>query len=82
MAKTQLGARVDSEVKELAAARAKERGMAVGDYISQLVLEDASGLRARGLEAAGRFLADHQHVFDEAEAPRDAQTAAPGAHAA
>ncbi|MFD4475848.1 hypothetical protein ACFWPU_07000 [Streptomyces sp. NPDC058471] len=82
MAKTQLGARVDTEVKELAAVRAKERGMAVGDYISQLVLEDASGLRARSLEAAGRFLADHQHVFDEAEAPRDAQSDAPGANAA
>ncbi|MGW0909460.1 hypothetical protein [Streptomyces sp. NPDC002853] len=57
--------------------------MAVGDYIAALVLEDASGLRARAVAAAGRFLTDHQHVFDEAEAPRDAQApATPGAHAA
>ncbi|MEV8318408.1 hypothetical protein AB0Q95_30035 [Streptomyces sp. NPDC059900] len=83
MAKTQLGVRVDAEVKQIAAARAGERGMALGDYIAQLVLEDASGLRARGLDAAGRFLAEHQHVFDAAEEPGGEQDpAGPGAHAA
>ncbi len=28
---------------------------------------DASGLRARAVDAAARFLAEHQTVFDEAE---------------
>ncbi|MGY0065079.1 hypothetical protein ACWY4P_53140 [Streptomyces sp. LZ34] len=79
MAKTQLGARVDQEIAELAKARAKERGMPLGDYLAQLVLDDASGLRARGLEAARRFLDEHQHVFDEAE---DTHKPAPGVHAA
>ncbi|WP_210594160.1 hypothetical protein [Streptomyces sp. GESEQ-35] len=68
MAKTQLGARVDDEVAELARARAKDRGLSVGDYIAQLVREDADGLRARALDAARRFLDEHQSVFDDAEA--------------
>ncbi|MCC3655792.1 MULTISPECIES: hypothetical protein [Streptomyces] len=80
MAKTQLGARVDSEIAELARKRAADRGLPVGDYLAQLVLEDASGLRQRALDAAGRFLAEHQHVFDDAEAEGAQQ--APGAHAA
>jgi len=79
MAKTQLGARVDDEVAELARARAADRGLSIGDYIAQLVREDADGLRARGLEAARRFLDEHQAVFDEAE---DAEQPAPGVRAA
>ncbi len=67
MAKTQLGARVDEDVAELARKRAADLGMSVGDYLARLVQDDASGLRARGVEAAARFLADHQAVFDEAE---------------
>ncbi|GGJ28598.1 hypothetical protein GCM10010121_044920 [Streptomyces brasiliensis] len=78
MAKTQLGARVDNEVVELAKARAKDHGLSLGDYIAHLVREDVDGLRARGLDAARRFLDEHQALFDEAE---DADTA-PGAHAA
>ncbi|MGW6603283.1 hypothetical protein [Streptomyces sp. NPDC055036] len=78
MAKTQLGARVDSEIVELARKRAGDRGLALGDYLAQLVLEDASGLRTRAIGAAERFLDEHQHLFDEAERP----TAAPGANAA
>ncbi|CAM5275350.1 hypothetical protein STANM309S_04915 [Streptomyces tanashiensis] len=66
MAKTQLGARVDSEI-ELAEARARDRGLSLGDYIAVLVHEDTEGLRQRGLAAAERFLAEHQGVFDEAE---------------
>ncbi|WP_369251304.1 hypothetical protein [Streptomyces sp. R41] len=79
MAKTQLGARVDDEIAELAKARAKDRGLSMGDYIAELIREDAEGLRARGLEAARRFLDEHQTVFDEAE---DAGQSAPGARAA
>ncbi|MER5917630.1 hypothetical protein ABT124_46820 [Streptomyces sp. NPDC001982] len=79
MAKTQLGARVDDEIAELAKARAKDRGLSIGDYIAQLVREDADGLRVRGLDAARRFLDEHQAVFDEAE---DAEQSAPGARAA
>ncbi|EGG47308.1 MULTISPECIES: hypothetical protein [Streptomyces] len=79
MAKTQKGWRVDDEIAELATARAKDRGMSVGDYIAALVREDADGLRQRGLEAARRFLDEHQAVFDEAE---DADRRARGAHAA
>ncbi|MFF7451884.1 MULTISPECIES: hypothetical protein [unclassified Streptomyces] len=79
MAKTQLGARVDDEVAELAKARAKDRGLSVGDYIAALVREDTDGLRTRGLEAARRFLDEHQAIFDEAE---DADRTTPGAHAA
>lgn len=79
MAKTQLGARVDDEVAELAKARAKDRGLSVGDYIAELVREDTDGLRARGLDAARRFLDEHQTIFDETE---DAEHTAPGAHAA
>ncbi|RST19666.1 hypothetical protein E2C00_00085 [Streptomyces sp. WAC05374] len=67
MAKTQIGARVDAEIAELARKRAADRGMSVGDYLAQLVLEDASGLRARAMGAAERFLTEHQALFDEAE---------------
>jgi hypothetical protein len=81
MAKTQLGARVDDEVAELAKARAKDRGLSVGDYIAALVREDTEGLRARGLDAARRFLDEHQSLFDEVE-DTDAGRTAPGAHAA
>ncbi|WP_367318831.1 hypothetical protein [Streptomyces sp. HUAS ZL42] len=79
MAKTQLGARVDSEIAELAKARAKDRGLPLGDYIAALVMDDAGGLRQRGLDAARRFLDEHQAVFDEVE---DGDSPAPGAHAA
>lgn len=71
MAKTQLGARVDDEVAEIARKRAADRGLSIGDYLSQLVLEDASGLRARAMGAAERFLAEHQELFDEAEQGQD-----------
>ncbi|MGW2048283.1 hypothetical protein ACWCPF_24325 [Streptomyces sp. NPDC001858] len=79
MAKTQLGARVDSEIKQLAEARARDRGLSLGDYIAVLVQEDTEGLRQRGLAAAERFLSEHQDVFDEAE---DADLRTSGAHAA
>lgn len=79
MAKTQLGARVESQIAELAKARAKDRGLNLGDYIASLVLDDAEGLRRRGLDAAQRFLDEHQQVFDEAE---DGDRHAPGVHAA
>ncbi|MFE7168204.1 hypothetical protein [Streptomyces sp. NPDC057616] len=79
MAKTQRGWRVDDEIAELATARAKDRGMSVSDYIAALVREDADGLRQRGLDAARRFLDEHQDVFDEAE---EADRRASGAHAA
>ncbi|MEU6366477.1 hypothetical protein ABZ876_12195 [Streptomyces sp. NPDC046931] len=78
MAKTQLGARVDDEIKKLAEARARDRGVSLGDYIAGLVREDTGGLRQRGLDAARRFLDEHQDVFDEVE---DADRH-PGAHAA
>ncbi|RSM81348.1 hypothetical protein DMH25_46800 [Streptomyces sp. WAC 01325] len=79
MAKTQKGWRVDDEIAELATARAKDRGMSVGDYIAALVREDVDGLRQRGLDAARRFLDEYQTVFDEAEGI-DGHDA--GAHAA
>lgn len=80
MAKTQLGARVDDEIVELAKARAKEMGMPIGDYLARLVMDDVSGLRARGLLAARRFLDEHQAVFDQAESGPG--PAGSGAHAA
>ncbi|MZF84655.1 hypothetical protein [Streptomyces sp. SID5643] len=79
MAKTQLGARVDEDVAELAKMRAADLGLSIGDYLARLVQDDASGLRARAVGAAARFLADHQAVFDEAE---EAQQAHRGTHAA
>ncbi|AVZ77891.1 hypothetical protein SLUN_38160 [Streptomyces lunaelactis] len=79
MAKTQLGARVDQDVADLAKQRAADLGLSVGDYLARLVQDDASGLRARGVDAAARFLAEHQVVFDEAE---DAQQAPAGVRAA
>ncbi|WP_200304144.1 hypothetical protein [Streptomyces adelaidensis] len=79
MAKTQAGWRVDEEIVELAKARAKDRGLTVGEYVAALVLDDAEGLRRRGLDAARRFLDEHQSVFDEAE---DADRHVRGAHAA
>lgn len=81
MSKTQWGARVDDSVKELAAIRAKERGLSIGDYIAELVREDVAGLRRRGLDAARTFLDEYQSVFDEAE-EADRQTKPRGAHAA
>jgi predicted HicB family RNase H-like nuclease len=79
MAKTQLGARVDLEVKALAEARAADRGLSLGDYIAVLVRDDTEGLKQRGLDAARRFLDEHKAVFDEAE---DGDHHATGAHAA
>ncbi|MCP9994323.1 hypothetical protein [Streptomyces albogriseolus] len=73
MAKTQLGARVDEDVAELARKRAADLGLSVGDYLARLVQDDASGLRARAVDAAARFLAEHQAIFDEAEAEADGQ---------
>ncbi|MEU8489224.1 hypothetical protein [Streptomyces sp. NPDC048641] len=65
--KPQLGARMDGEVAELAKKRAADLGLSVGDYLARLVRDDASGLRARAVDAAARFLAEHQEVFDDAE---------------
>lgn len=79
MGKTQLGARVDQDVAELARKRAADLGLSIGDYLARLVQDDASGLRARSVDAAARFLAEHQDVFDEAE---DAKQAPRGARAA
>lgn len=79
MAKTQLGARVDEDVAELAKRRAADLGLSIGDYLARLVQDDASGLRARAVDAASRFLSEHQAVFDEAE---NAQSAPRGARAA
>jgi hypothetical protein len=79
MAKTQLGARVDEDVAELARKRAADLGMSIGDYLARLVQDDASGLRTRAVDAAARFLTEHQAVFDEAE---DTQQTVRGAHAA
>jgi hypothetical protein len=79
MAKTQLGARVDEDVAELAKKRAADLGLSIGDYLARLVQDDASGLRARAVDAAARFLGEHQAVFDEAE---QAQQGSRGARAA
>ncbi|MFF7206150.1 hypothetical protein [Streptomyces sp. NPDC008141] len=78
MAKTQLGARVDQDVAELARQRAADLGLSIEDYLGRLVQEDTSGLRARSVDAAARFLAEHQDIFDEAE---DTQRAPGGARA-
>jgi hypothetical protein len=79
MAKTQLGARVDEDVAELAKKRAADLGLSIGDYLARLVQDDASGLRARAVDAAARFLVEHQRIFDEAE---EAQQTSGGARAA
>ncbi len=79
MAKTQLGARVNEDVAELAKKRAADLGLSIGDYLARLVQDDASGLRTRAVDAATRFLAEHQAVFDQAE---QAQQTSRGAHAA
>ncbi|MFH8628015.1 hypothetical protein ACH4A8_40040 [Streptomyces vietnamensis] len=79
MGKTQLGARVDDDIAELARARAKDRGLSLGDYIASLVRDDADGMRRRGLDAARRFLDEHQALFDEAE---DTERRTTGAQAA
>ncbi|MEE4546345.1 hypothetical protein V2S66_30835 [Streptomyces sp. V4-01] len=79
MAKTQLGARVDEDVAELAKRRAADLGLSIGDYLARLVQDDATGLRARAVDAAAHFLSEHQAVFDEAE---DAQSGRRGARAA
>jgi hypothetical protein len=67
MAKTQLGARVDSNVAELARRRAADLGLSVGDYLARLVEDDTSGLRARSVDAAARFIDEFRDVFGEVE---------------
>ncbi|GGW65440.1 hypothetical protein GCM10010381_58080 [Streptomyces xantholiticus] len=67
MAKKQLGARVDADIADLATKRANDLGLSIGDYLARLVSEDVSGLRARGVDAAARFLGEHQALFDDAE---------------
>lgn len=79
VAKIQLGARVDEDVAELAKKRAADLGLSIGDYLARLVQDDASGLRVRAVDAAARFLAEYQSVFDEAE---QAQQTPRGARAA
>lgn len=71
MAKTQLGARVDEDIADLARRRAADRGLSVGDYLALLVREDATGVRDRAMDAASRFLAEHQDFLDEAEQAHD-----------
>lgn len=78
-AKTQLGARVDDDIAELTKRRAADLGLSIGDYLSRLVQDDASGLRARFVDAAARFLAEHQAIFDAVE---EAQQITRGTHAA
>ena len=82
--KKQLGARIDAEIAALARKRAADRGLSVGDYLAQLVLADATGLRERARGAAERFLAEHQQLFDDAEDTQREPTASDGrgAHAA
>lgn len=82
MAKTQLGARVDEDVAELAKKRAADLGLTIGDYLARLVQDDTSGLRARAVDAAARFLAEHQTVFDQAEDAQQATTPPRGVRAA
>lgn len=67
MAKAQIGARLDEEVLDLARKRAADRNQSVGDYLTQLVLDDAEGLRDRAVAAAGRFIDEFGTLFDEAE---------------
>lgn len=80
MAKTQLGARVEQDVADLARRRAADLGLSVGDYLARLVEEDASGLRARAVDAATRFIDEFRDVFDEVE--DDGRPHHPGARAA
>ncbi|MFE0201563.1 hypothetical protein ACFW0I_38435, partial [[Kitasatospora] papulosa] len=65
MAKTQLGARVDADVAELAKKRAADLGLSIGDYLARLVQDDASGLRARAVDAPARFHAEPHDVYDK-----------------
>ncbi|MEW1682630.1 hypothetical protein [Streptomyces sp. NPDC093594] len=81
MAKTQLGARVDEDVAQLAKKRAADLGLSIGDYLARLVQDDASGLRERAVDAAARFLAEHQTIFDDVEDAQQPRSAR-GAHAA
>lgn len=67
MAKAQIGARLDEEVLDLARRRAADRNQSVGDYLTQLVLDGARGLRDRAMAAAGRFIDEFGSLFDEAE---------------
>ncbi|WP_371572909.1 hypothetical protein [Streptomyces sp. NBC_01314] len=70
---------MDEDVAELTKRRAADLGLSIGDYLARLVQDDAGGLRARAVDAAARFLAEHQTVFDEAE---EAQQTARGVRAA
>ncbi|MFI5998774.1 hypothetical protein ACIBAC_43920 [Streptomyces sp. NPDC051362] len=79
MAKTQLGARVDEDVAAIARKRAADLGLSIGDYLARLVQDDASGLRSRAVDAAARFLNEHQTLFDDAE---EAQQTSRGARTA
>jgi hypothetical protein len=67
MSKQQIGARVDADIADLAKKRAADRGLSVGDYLAQLVLDDTSAIRARAMGAAQEFLANFQEAFDAAE---------------
>jgi hypothetical protein len=83
MVKKQLGARVDEEVLQLASKRAADRNLSVGDYLTQLVLDDAHGLRERAMAAAARFIGEYGVFFDEAEAVQaPGSSASTTAHAA
>jgi hypothetical protein len=79
LAKTQLGARVDADVAELAKKRAADLGLSIGDHLARLVQDDTGGLRSRAVADAARFVSEHRTVSDEAE---DAQQTAPGGRAA
>lgn len=82
--KKQLGARVDPEVAKLAQKRAADLQLSVGDYLSQLVLDDAHGIRERAMAAASRFIEEFGPLFDAAEDRPSHRPTSPGegAHAA
>ncbi|MFE1856275.1 hypothetical protein [Streptomyces sp. NPDC059489] len=49
--------------KEAAAAR----GLAFNDYVERLIIEDTTGARAAGMEAAQRVIEEHGAYLDDLE---------------
>ncbi|MEV6536156.1 hypothetical protein AB0M86_42420 [Streptomyces sp. NPDC051639] len=72
MPKTQLGVRAAGAAGGPAGKRAADPDSGVGDRPATLAQDGDRGRQARAVDAAVRFLGDHQGIFDEAE--HDQQT--------
>jgi len=64
--------RLEEGVLEAGRAAARARQLDFNKYVERLIIEDTTGARAAGMEAAQRFIAEHGAFLDDLERELDA----------